>query len=204
MRRPDPQPLARRRAAAPAVGSPRIDARPVRLFASVARAAAPSEDRGDFAIEYAIVLPLFLAVVIGMFQFGVIFTTQSLMDNAARDAARLIRIGTFTGSSGGYSSALTTAVCNDLTVSGFNLVPSCSSNIQIYVASAASSTPAGSGFKTLVPATITNGVMTQTKAALSPKYDVILEVGYQMPWVAAFFSGNAMLTSTLAFQTEPY
>ncbi|WP_052382175.1 TadE family protein [Paraburkholderia kururiensis] len=204
MRRPDPQLLARSRAAAPVVGSPRIDARPVRLLASVARAAAPSEDRGDFAIEYAIVLPLFLTVVIGMFQFGVIFTTQSLMDNAARDAARLIRIGTFTGSSSGYSSALTTAVCNDLTVSGFNLVPSCSSKIQIYVASAASSSPAGSGFKALAPATITNGVMTQTKAALSPKYDVILEVGYQMPWVAAFLSGNAMLTSTLAFQTEPY
>ncbi|WP_114810897.1 TadE/TadG family type IV pilus assembly protein [Paraburkholderia kururiensis] len=200
MRRPVPPPLAGRRAPAAARALPRLGARLARPL----HAAAPSEQRGVVALEYAIVLSLFLAVVIGMFQFGVIFTTQSLMDNAARDVARLIRIGTFTGTSGSYSSALTTAVCNDLTVSGLNLVPSCSSKIQIYVASAASSTPAGSGFKTLAPAAISNGVMTQTKASLSPKYDVILEIGYQMPWVAAFFSGNAMLTSTLAFQTEPY
>lgn len=200
MRRPVPPPLAGRRAPAAARALPRLGAR----LAWPLHAAAPSEQRGVVALEYAIVLSLFLAVVIGMFQFGVIFTTQSLMDNAARDVARLIRIGTFTGTSGSYSSALTTAVCNDLTVSGLNLVPSCSSKIQIYVASAASSTPAGSGFKTLAPAAISNGVMTQTKASLSPKYDVILEIGYQMPWVAAFFSGNAMLTSTLAFQTEPY
>jgi Flp pilus assembly protein TadG len=200
MRRPAPQPLAGHRADAVALASPRLGTR----LAKCVQAAAPSEDGGVVALEYAIVLSLFLAVVIGMFQFGVIFTTQSLMDNAARDAARLIRIGTLTGTSGNYSSALATTVCNDLTVSGFNLVPSCSSKIQIYVATAASGTPAGSGFKTLAPATISNGVMTQTKGALSPKYDVILEVGYQMPWVAAFFSGNAMLTSTLAFQTEPY
>ena len=163
-----------------------------------------SEDSGLVALEYAIVLPLFLAVVIGMFQFGLMFTRQSLMDNAARDAARLIRIGTLTGGSSTYSSSLTTAVCKDLTVSGYSLVPSCTSNIQIYVAAASSGTTAGAGFTTLTVASINNGVMTQSKASLSPKYDVILQVGYNMPWVASFLSGTAMLVSTLAFQTEPY
>jgi Flp pilus assembly protein TadG len=163
-----------------------------------------SDDSGLGTLEYAIVLPLFLAVFIGTFQFGLMFTRQSLMDNAARDAARLIRIGTLTGPSGTYSSNLVAAVCNDLTVSGYTLIPSCTANIQIYVAAASSGTPAGVGFTTLAVASISNGVMTQTKASLLPKYDVILQVGYNMPWVASLFSGSAMLVSTLAFQTEPY
>jgi Flp pilus assembly protein TadG len=163
-----------------------------------------SEDSGVAALEYVIVFPLLLAVVIGTFQFGLMFTRQSLMDNAARDAARLIRIGTLTGASSTYSSNLVTAVCNDLTVSGYSLVPSCTTNIQIYVAAASSGAPAGVGFTTLAVATVSSGVMTQTKASLSPKYDVILQVGYNMPWVASFLSGTAMLVSTLAFQTEPY
>jgi Flp pilus assembly protein TadG len=163
-----------------------------------------SEDSGVAALEYVIVFPLLLAVVIGTFQFGLMFTRQSLMDNAARDAARLIRIGTLTGASSKYSSNLVTAVCNDLAVSGYSLVPSCTTNIQIYVAAASSGTPAGNGFTTLAVASVNNGVMTQTKASLSPKYDVILQVGYNMPWVASFLSGTAMLVSTLAFQTEPY
>lgn len=163
-----------------------------------------SEDSGLVALEYAIVLPLFLVVVIGTFQFGLMFTRQSLMDNAARDAARLIRIGTLTGGSSTYSSGLTTAVCNDLTVSGYSLIPSCTANIQIYVAAASSGTTAGAGFTTLTVASVNNGVMSQSKASLSPKYDVILQVGYNMPWVASFLSGTAMLVSTLAFQTEPY
>jgi Flp pilus assembly protein TadG len=163
-----------------------------------------SEDSGLVALEYAIVLPLFLAVVIGTFQFGMMFTRQSLMDNAARDAARLIRIGTLTGGSSTYSSQLVAAVCKDLTVNGYNLIPSCTANIQIYVAAASSGTTAGAGFATLTVASINNGVMTQSKASLSPKYDVILQVAYNMPWVASLFSGTAMLVSTLAFQTEPY
>jgi Flp pilus assembly protein TadG len=163
-----------------------------------------SEDSGVSALEYAIVLPFFLIVVIGIFQFGMTFVTQSLTDNAARDAARLIRIGTLTGTSSNYASGLVTAVCNDLTVSGYNLVPSCTANIQIYVAAASSGTPAGTGFTSLTVASVTNGVMTQTKASLSPKYDVILQVGYKVPWVASVFSSTAMLESTLAFQTEPY
>jgi Flp pilus assembly protein TadG len=163
-----------------------------------------SEDSGVSALEYAMVLPLFLIVVIGMFQFGMTFVTQSLTDNAARDAARQIRIGTLTGTSSNYASGLVAAVCKDLTVSGYSLVPSCTANIQIYVAAASSGTPAGAGFGTLTVATVTKGVMTQTKASLAPKYDVILQVGYKVAWVASLYSSSPMVMSTLAFQTEPY
>lgn len=162
------------------------------------------EDTGAVALEYAIVLPLFLAIMLAVCALGFTFVTQELLDNAAHDAARMIRIGTFTGASSQYSASLTTRVCNDLTASGYNWVPSCASKIQIYVAAASSGAPAGSGFTTLSTATVANGVMTPGQGTLGAKYDVILQVGYNLPWVAAMFSGNSMLVSTLAFQTEPY
>lgn len=163
-----------------------------------------SEDRGVSALEFAIVFPLFIGAMIGTYQFGMSFVTQSLIDNATRDAARQIRIGTITGTSSKYTPSLVSAVCKDLTVSGYNLVPSCTTSIQIYVAAASSGTPAGAGFTTLSVASVNNGVMTQTKASLSPKYDVILQVGYNKSLLGSFSSGTAMVMSTLAFQTEPY
>ncbi|SAL71836.1 TadE-like protein [Caballeronia udeis] len=163
-----------------------------------------SEDRGVSALEFAIVFPLFMGAMIGTYQFGMSFVTQSLIDNATRDAARQIRIGTITGTSSKYTPSLVSAVCKDLTVSGYNLVPSCTTSIQIYVAAASSGTPAGAGFTTLSVASVNKGVMTQTKASLSPKYDVILQVGYNKSLLGSLSSGTAMVMSTLAFQTEPY
>lgn len=163
------------------------------------------DERGAPALEFALVLPVFLFCVFVIFQLGILFITQELMDNAARDVARLMRIGTLTGKA--YASTLTTDVCNDLAVSGVTLIPSCSQNIQIYVAAVASGTPAGSGFTTLTTASVSNGVMTTTKAALASKYDVVLQIGYDFPWSASWlqsFTGNTMLVSTVAFQTEPY
>jgi Flp pilus assembly protein TadG len=162
------------------------------------------DDRGVVALEYAIVFPMFLAIMLGVFALGSTFVTQELMDSAARDAARMIRIGTFTGTASQYSTELTSRVCNDLTVSGYNWVSSCTSKIQIYVSATSSGTTAGSGFTTLSTATVANGLMTTSQSTVGPKYDVILQIGYNRPWVAAIFSGNSMLVSTLAFQTEPY
>jgi Flp pilus assembly protein TadG len=162
------------------------------------------EDSGATAIEYAIVLPFFLAVVLAIFQLSFAFITQELMDSAARDAARLIRIGTLTGKSSAYATNLTAKVCQDLTSGTFSWVPACTSTIQIYVAAASSGQPAGSGFGQIKTATEANGTMTKTTATLDAKYDVILQIGYDRPWLVSGISGNSMLVSTLAFQTEPY
>lgn len=165
------------------------------------RAAA---QRGAVALEYALVLPLFLAAVFAVFQFSAAFITQALLDNAAHHAARLARIGTLTGGGSTYGPRLTSLVCDDLTVGGHSFVPSCPQTIQIYVAAANSGTPAGSGFLTLTTATVNGGTMTQNKATLGPRYDVVLQIGYAFPWALLTTSANAMLVSTLVFQTEPY
>ncbi|WP_183085110.1 TadE/TadG family type IV pilus assembly protein [Trinickia fusca] len=160
--------------------------------------------RGAVALEYALVLPLFLVAVFAVFQFSAAFITQALLDNAAHHAARLARIGTMTGGPGNYGPRLTALVCDDLTVGGHSFVPSCARTIQIYVAAANSGAPAGSGFLTLAPATVNGTTMTQTKAALGPRDDVVLQIGYAFPWALFTTSANAMLVSTLVFQTEPY
>jgi Flp pilus assembly protein TadG len=208
-RTPNPCPSMRKPTAS--VAGALLSRLPGRLPRHVARAArfvarplaeCWASDRGASALEYVVVFPLFFAVFLGTFYYGLVFATQSLMDNAARDAARLLRIGTLTGSS--YSSALVTDVCNDLTLASYSLVQNCSTTIQIYVAAANSGSPAGNGFTSLSTATVTNNTMTQTKAAVGSNYDVLLQIGYPMPWNALFASGNAMLISTQAFQTEPY
>lgn len=161
--------------------------------------------KGASTLEFALILPLFLLIVYMIFELGIAFVTQELLDNAARDAARLMRIGTLTGNS--YATSLTTAVCNDLTFKQFNLVPSCAKNIQIYVAAANSGAPVGHGFTTLKTASISGQTMTQTRAALSANYDVVLQVGYAYQWTLPMMSlmtGSTLLVSTLAFQTEPY
>jgi Flp pilus assembly protein TadG len=157
-------------------------------------------------LEFVLILPFFLLVVFMIIELGLAFVAQELLDNAARDGARLLRIGTLSGSS--YSTALTSAICNDLTFTNLSLLPSCTKNLQVYVTAKASGTPAGTGFLSLKTATVSGQTMTpQTTSAVSANYDVILQIGYPYPWSIpgmSLLTGTTMLTSTIAFQTEPY
>lgn len=161
-------------------------------------------ERGAAALEYALVLPFFLAAVFALFEIGFTFVVQGLLDNATQHVARLMRIGNYAGSSDEYVTQLIATVCSDLTVGGYTVVPSCQSKLQVYVAAADAGTPSGSGFASLQPAKISGNAMTQTQDYVSSKYDVILQIGYAYPWALIAASGQTMLVSTLAFQTEPY
>ena len=45
-------------------------------------------DRGAAAVEFALVLPLLLLLVLGIFEFGRVFNIQISLSNAAREGAR--------------------------------------------------------------------------------------------------------------------
>lgn len=46
------------------------------------------QDRGAAAVEFALVVPILLLVVIGIFNFGFLFAQQIALNNGARQAAR--------------------------------------------------------------------------------------------------------------------
>ncbi|HEY1608007.1 MAG TPA: TadE/TadG family type IV pilus assembly protein [Paraburkholderia sp.] len=161
--------------------------------------------RGATTLEFALILPFFLLVVFMIIELGLAFVAQTMLDNAARDGARQLRIGTLSGTS--YATALTAVICHDVTFPSFALVPSCTTNLQLYVAAAASGSPAGTGFKSLKTTTVKGTSMVQSQAKVSANYDVIMQIGYVYPWSLpglSLITGSTLMMSTIAFQTEPY
>ena len=88
---------------------------------------------GGTAIEFAIVGSVFLLFVCMILENGIILFTQASLDNATRDAARLIMIGSAQGSN---SSVFSTQLCNDL--SNFIACPAAKSDLARVRASSAS------------------------------------------------------------------
>lgn len=52
------------------------------------RSHAVREERGQSLVEFAIALPLLLAIVIGIFEFGMAWNQRQVVTNAAREGAR--------------------------------------------------------------------------------------------------------------------
>ncbi|WP_210480637.1 TadE/TadG family type IV pilus assembly protein [Naasia sp. SYSU D00948] len=51
-----------------------------------------ADDRGAAAIEFALVLPLLLLLILGILEFGRIYNIQISLSNAAREGARTMAI----------------------------------------------------------------------------------------------------------------
>jgi Flp pilus assembly protein TadG len=85
----------------------------VRLLGPVKRWLALIDARGAAAVEFAIVGSSFMLMLLAAFEFGYMLFVQSVLDNAARDAARLIRTGQVQQSSN-PTSTFQTLLCNDV------------------------------------------------------------------------------------------
>jgi Flp pilus assembly protein TadG len=51
------------------------------------------EERGVSAVEFALVAPLLIALLLGIIQYGSLFLVQTRMNDAARDTARRLAVG---------------------------------------------------------------------------------------------------------------
>lgn len=161
------------------------------LMRHIARLCRLARDtRAAAAIEFAILGSTFILLVCMTVELGLVLFTQSVMDNALRDAARLIRTNQASS-----SSTFVSAVCAEV---GTVLVPSCSTNLQYYVTSASS-------FSALTAKT---GPLPNSYTAGSSASDMLAQIAYQratiIPWATQFLGNTNLLISTVAFQNEPY
>ncbi len=90
--------------------------RPFLKSGSTARAARLGKDEsGATAVEFALVATPFFALLMALFEVGMIFWVGSLLDNAVADASRLIRTGQ--AQAGGFSkNKFRKAICDKMSM----------------------------------------------------------------------------------------
>ncbi|HXY98669.1 MAG TPA: TadE/TadG family type IV pilus assembly protein [Stellaceae bacterium] len=189
----------------------------MRLFRRFAR-----DRKGAVAVEMAMVGPPFLLVMLALLDFGQTLLTQSVLDGAARDAARLIRTGQVQ-SSGSPITTFQTLLCSDM--STLMSTATCDSDVLFEV-----QTFSSFGSVSFTSCTYNNnGTGTGTKCAFSPGnagqiigVQVSYARPYIVPWVGACLTGGncwtsafmksssaqgtqtTTLMSTVIFQNEPF
>jgi Flp pilus assembly protein TadG len=177
---------------------------------------------GITAIEFAFVGPPFLLLLGAIFELGLTLTTQSLLDGAARDAARLIR----TGQVQSQSSPITVfqnLLCSK--VSSLISASDCATKI-VFEVQVFSSFGSISFTPCTQTASQTGSGTVCTFSAGTGSNIVGVQASYPrpfiIPWVGACLSGGTCwaglgtangtnpgtgtvtLTSTVIFQNEPF
>jgi Flp pilus assembly protein TadG len=79
----------------------------VRLFAKREASSFVSDERGQAAVEFALILPILMALLLGIIQFGIVFNNYVTITDAARAGARKAAVSRFLNDNG--ASAKTVA-----------------------------------------------------------------------------------------------
>jgi len=161
-------------------------------------------ERGTAAIEFALVGPLFLMLMLGIFELGIMVFVQSVLDGSAREAARLIRTGQ-AQANGNPQADFQATLCNAVTA-----IVGCG-NI-IYQSEVFATWTSAQAFVNTPPARskqgnlISGGFTPGTCGSI-----VVVQVSYNYPfytqWIGGMLGGatnTAFLMSTVVFQNEPF
>ncbi len=177
----------------------------MRLFGLIKRCFKAIGECGNASIEFAIVGTSFMLMLLAAFEFGYMLFVQSALDNAARDAARLVRTGQ-AQQSANATNTFSTLLCNDV-----GSLIGCG-NI-LYQAQVFNDwTSAQTAVNTPPPRNPATG------AYISPGFSagtagqiLVVTVTYNYPfftpWIGGLLGGStdsALLMSTVVFQNEPY
>jgi Flp pilus assembly protein TadG len=83
-------------------------------------------DDGQAFVEFALVLPILVALLLGIVQFGIIFNNYETMTDAARVGARKAATGRFIGDNGASGATAARSAASDLKQSDLGVdVQSC-------------------------------------------------------------------------------
>ncbi len=170
-----------------------------RFFGRSGRSPFRDATRGVSALEFALVAPVLLLLMLLVMESGILLFGQAALDAATADAGRLIRTGQAQLAANGQS-LFTTRLCSDL--SG---VVSCSS-VQVNVQSAASF----AALSTAIATTSSGALATTGFVPGGPGADVVVQVGYRpdlaIPLVGSVLQAafGPLMVSTQVFQNEAY
>jgi Flp pilus assembly protein TadG len=190
---------------------------PLRIFGHIA-----GDARGAIAVEFAFIAPMFLLLLLVILELGLTLITQSVLDGARRDAARLIR----TGQVQSQTSPITTfqtLLCSRM--STLMTVANCDSNVIFEV-----QTFTSFGSVSFTPRTLNNnqtgsGTLCNFTPGTGSQIVAVRSTytrSFIVPWVGACLSGGTcwtgpgtaggsnpgtggiILTSTVIFRNEPF
>jgi Flp pilus assembly protein TadG len=82
-----------------------------------------ARERGAAAVEFALVLPVLVMIMMGIIDFGMVTNAQAIVANAARDGARAASMGA------NASTACTAAVKAATTLLGYSNTGNCSTSV---------------------------------------------------------------------------
>jgi Flp pilus assembly protein TadG len=159
--------------------------------------------RGSAAVEFALVAPIFFAVLFAIIELALVFFASQMLETVTQDTSRLIMTGQAQNAS--YTQAsFKDAVCAKLTVM-FDCVNGVSIDVQSYKAFSAVNIadPIDAGKNFVPPNNYLPG---------GPGDIVVVRLFYKWPLFVtglgfnpANIAGNKrLLTATAAFQNEPY
>lgn len=152
---------------------------------------------GAAAIEFALVLPLLIGLMVGTVEIGLVGIVSNNLDNSLQSAARMIRTGEADAPTS--SSAFATQVCSGM----FDSRASCLSKIAISVRS----------FPDFASAQAAAGDAASGQFSPGAAGDIVLvKATYQWPFFMPFFnlgfqqSGptTIALDARTTFKNEPY
>ena len=87
------------------------------------RSGASPRNRGQALVEFALVLPIALLILLGILQFGFLFSGQIGVINAVRETARYGSTSPINTNSGNVTTTAATNICNYMKTTALTRVP---------------------------------------------------------------------------------
>ena len=160
--------------------------------------------RGSAAVEFALVAPVFFALLFAIIETAIVFFAGQLLETVTQDSARMIMTGQAQTTGYSQSDFKTSVVCPKIIVL-FDCTNGISIDVQSYSAfsSVSISNPIDSGKNFVPPNNYSPG---------GPGDIVVVRLFYQWPLIVTGLGYNIanltgskrLLTATAAFRNEPY
>ena len=157
---------------------------------------------GSAAVEFGMVALPFVLMMFAILELGIVFVTDSVLENATIETGRLVRTGRASAQSM-TAGQFKTSLCGRMSI----FAPDCTARATVDVREIPQ-------FATTPPdpmagGTFNNGVLTYTNG--DPGDLILVRVWYRQPLLTTFLAqglsrmndGAAMLTATTAFRNEP-